>query len=92
MNVIVQILEYLLSILLLGYNLGIGRPGVLQSMGLQRVGRDLVTEQQQNIHPTGQAQFPTPTASAVHVPDITSQQQHYELRDFPGGSADTEFT
>ena len=47
MNVIVQILEYLLSILLLGYNLGIGRPGVLQSMGLQRVGRDLVTEQQQ---------------------------------------------
>ena len=48
MNVIVQILEYLLSILLLGYNLGIGRPGVLQSMGLQRVGRDLVTEQQQH--------------------------------------------
>ena len=68
------------------------KPGVLQSMRLQRVGRDLVTEQQQNIHPTGQAQFPTPTASAVHVPDITSQQQHYELRDFPGGSADTEFT
>ena len=66
--------------------------GVLQSMRLQRVGRDLVTEQQQNIHPTGQAQFPTPTASAVHVPDITSQQQHYEIRDFPGGSADTEFT
>jgi len=25
-----------------------GRPGVLQSMGLQRVGHDLVTEQQQN--------------------------------------------
>ena len=68
------------------------KPDMLQSTGLQRVGRDLVTEQQQNIHPTGQAQFPTPTASAVHVPHITSQQQHYELRDFPGGSADTEFT
>ena len=46
MNVIVQISEYLLSILL-GYRLRDGRSGVLQSMGLQRVGRDLVTEQQQ---------------------------------------------
>ena len=27
-----------------------GRPGVLQSMGSQRVGHDLVTEQQQNFH------------------------------------------
>ena len=61
-------------------------------MGLQRAGHDLVTEQQQNIHPTGQAQFPMPTASAVHAPDITAQQQHYELWDFPGGSADKEFT
>ena len=25
-----------------------GKPGMLQSMGLQRVGRDLVTEQQQS--------------------------------------------
>ena len=58
------------------------KSSVLQSMGLQRVGQDLVTEQQGNIHPTGQAQFPTPTASAVRAPDITSQQQHYELRDF----------
>ena len=28
-----------------------GKPGVLQFMGLQRVGHDLVTEQQQSIHP-----------------------------------------
>ena len=68
------------------------KPGMLQSMGLQRAGHDLVTEQQQNIHPTGQAQFPMPTVSAVHAPDITAQQQHYELWDFSGGSADKEFT
>ena len=30
-----------------GDNRGMGKPGVLQSMGLQRIGHDLVTEQQQ---------------------------------------------
>ena len=28
---------------------GAGKPGVLQSMGLQRVGHDLATEQQQQL-------------------------------------------
>ena len=34
----------------LGNSLGTpGKPGILQSMGLQRVGHDLVTEQQEDI-------------------------------------------
>ena len=44
-----------------------GKPGMLQSMGLQRVGLDLATEQQQNLVAQWYNNFP---ANAGHTGSI----------------------
>ena len=64
---------------------GIGKPGVLQSMGLQRVRHDLVTEQQQQIllqgHQCWQVTFWNPPSSLLMLgPPASRHKSLYDDR------------